>query len=273
MPLKKLVFKPGVNQENTRYTTEGGWYSCDKVRFRQGMPEKIGGWEQLSSNTFLGTARSMWPWMTLGNVKYLGIGTHLKYYVMRGGSYYDITPLRQTENLGINPFATVVDSRTVTVTDTSHGAKTGDFVTFSGATPVAGLTLNGSYQVTVVNANSYRITASSLASGATTGGGSSVVAKYQIPVGTEIQTPFRGWGGGTWGSGVWGVGTVTATRIQIWSAQNFGEDLIYGPKGGAMYYWTSNIAFALPPHGVLKNSKAASSDVQIKQNIILVSDS
>ncbi len=273
MPLKKITFKPGVNQENTRYTTEGGWYSCDKVRFRQGTPEKIGGWEQLSSQTFLGTARSLWPWMTLGSVKYLGIGTHLKYYVMRGGSYYDITPIRQTETLGSSPFATVLNSRTVTVTDTTHGANTGDFVTFSGATAVAGLTLNGNYQVTVLGANTYTIIAPSAASSTTTGGGSSVVAKYQIHIGTEIQKPFRGWGGGTWGSGVWGVGTVTASRIQIWSAQNFGEDLIYGPKGGALYYWASSVSSAVTIPGVLLSSKTGASDVPTKQNIILVSDS
>jgi len=133
MPLKKIVFKPGVNRENTRYTTEGGWYDCDKVRFRQGTPEKIGGWQQFSTTTYLGICRALWPWSTFSYSGLLGVGTNLKYYITFGGVYYDITPIRRSVVL-TNPFSTTISLPTVTVTDSNHGALTGDYVTFSGAT-------------------------------------------------------------------------------------------------------------------------------------------
>ena len=133
MPLKKLVLKPGVNRENTRYTNEGGWYDCDKVRFRYGTPEKIGGWARVSVNTFLGICRSLWPWSTFSGATYLGTGTNLKYYIMFGGAYYDITPLRTTTTLGTNPF-TGNGTTTVTVSAPAHGCTSNDFVTFSGVT-------------------------------------------------------------------------------------------------------------------------------------------
>ena len=132
MPLKKILFKPGVNRENTRYTTEGSWYECDKVRFRQGSPEKIGGWQQISSNTFLGVCRSMFAWTTLAASTFVSVGTNLKYYLQRGGAYYDITPLRATTAAGDVTFAASNGSSTITVNDTNHGASAGDFVTFSG---------------------------------------------------------------------------------------------------------------------------------------------
>ena len=249
MPLKKILFKPGVNQENTRYTNEGGWYSCDKVRFRQGTPEKIGGWERLSDATYAGTCRSLWPWRTFTGVSYLGVGTNLKYYIMSTGLYYDITPVRETVTL-TNPFTTINLSTTVTVTDTTHGAVGGDYVTFSGATAVGGLTLNGEYQITFIDANSYTITASSAATSNATGGGT-VTAAYQINVGPAVEVPLTGWGGGGWGLGTWGVGVPTTYSIRIWNAQNFGKDLIYGPKGGNLYYWDSS---SLATRGVLLSS-------------------
>jgi hypothetical protein len=141
--LKKIQLKPGVNRENTRYTTEGGWYESDKVRFRQGTPEKIGGWQRFSSATFLGICRSLFNWVTLGGQNLIGVGTNLKFYIERGGAYFDITPLRATATL-TNPFGTTSGLATVLVTDVDHGGITGDFVTFSGATAVGGLTLNGS---------------------------------------------------------------------------------------------------------------------------------
>jgi len=141
MPLQKIMFKPGVNRENTRYTTEGGWYDCDKVRFRQGTPEKIGGWQRISSTTFLGVCRSLWNWVTLGSQNLLGVGTNLKFYIENGGAYNDITPLRvvPAATLGNNPFSTTSGSTTVTVTDAAGGYADGAFVTFSGATAVGGL--------------------------------------------------------------------------------------------------------------------------------------
>jgi hypothetical protein len=163
MPLSKILLKPGINRENTRYTTEGGWYDGDKVRFRQGTPEKIGGWARRSSSTFLGICRSLWNWVTLGGNNLIGVGTNLKFYISQGGNYYDITPLRDTETL-TNPFSTTAGSPIVEVTDAAGGYIDGDFVTFSGATAVGGLTLNGEYQITYDIGTTYTITASSNAS-------------------------------------------------------------------------------------------------------------
>lgn len=249
MTLKKIVFKPGVNRENTRYTNEGGWYSCDKIRFRQGNPEKIGGWEQLSAATYEGTCRSLWPWRTFTGVSYLGVGTNLKYYIMSTGLYYDITPIRTTVIL-TDPFTTIATSTTVLVTHITHGALNGDYVTFSGASSVGGLVLNGEYQIAYIDANSYNITASAPAASGATGGGT-VAAAYQINVGPAISVPLSGWGGGGWGLGTWGVGVPTTYAIRIWNAQNFGKDLIYGPKGGGLYYWDSS---SLAARGVALSS-------------------
>ncbi len=235
MPLKKILFKPGVNKENTRYTNENGWYVSDKVRFRQGTPEKIGGWAQISTNTFLGVCRSLWNWVTLSYLNLMGLGTNLKYYIESGGSYNDITPIRTTTTLGTDPF-TGNGTTTVVVTATAHGAIDGDFVTFSGVTGTYASLLNAEFQITYINSNSYSITTSSVvAVGAT--GGSAVSAQYQINTGPAIQTPLTGWGAGAWGSGSWGIGVTSADSLRIWSANNWGEDLIFGPRGGAIYYW------------------------------------
>ena len=238
MPLKKILFKPGVNKENTRYTNENGWYISEKVRFRQGTPEKIGGWQQISGNTFLGICRSLWNWVTLGFDNLLAVGTNLKFYIERGGNYYDITPIRETATL-TNPFTTAINQTTVLVTDNTHGSATGDFVTFSGASAVGGLTLNGNYQITVTGANTYTITASSQASSTATGGGT-VTAKYEIPVGPAIQGAVVGWGAGGWGQGGWGVGVTGTETLRLWVTQNWGQDLVFAYRGGPLYYWSAN---------------------------------
>lgn len=235
MPLKKIAFKPGVNKENTRYTNENGWYISEKVRFRQGTPEKIGGWQRISGDTFQGVCRLLWNWVTLSFDNLLAVGTNLKFYIERGGVYYDITPIRETATL-TNPFTTASGSAVVTVTDTSHGGTTGDFVTFSGASAVGGLTLNGNYQITVTDANTYTITAASNASSTATGGGT-VTAKYEIPVGPAIQGAVTGWGSGGWGQGYWGIGVAGTEQLRLWEAENWGEDLVFLPRGGALYYW------------------------------------
>jgi hypothetical protein len=272
MPLKKLVLKPGVNQENTRYTNENGWYISDKMRFRQGTPEKIGGWQRISASTFLGVCRSLWNWVTLQNFNLIGVGTNLKFYIEKGGAYNDITPIRSSSTINNNPFSTTNLSTTVTVTDTAHGGATGDFVTFSGATAVGGLTLNNEYQITVLTANTYTITAATAATSTATGGGASVVAAYQVSVGPAIEVALTGWGAGAWGSGTWGVGTpsTTETNIRIWSQQNFGEDLIFAPAGGQLYYWDATNG--VTTRGVLVSSLAGASDVPTVQNFIFVSD-
>jgi hypothetical protein len=235
MPLKKILFKPGTNQENTRYTNENGWYISEKVRFRQGTPEKIGGWQRISPYTFQGVCRFLWNWVTLSFDNLLAVGTNLKFYIERGGVYNDITPIRETATL-TNPFTTASGSAVVTVTDASHGGATGDFVTFSGASAVGGLTLNGNYQIANVTTNTYTITAASNASSTATGGGT-VTAKYEIDAGPAIQGAVIGWGSGGWGMGGWGTGVAGTERLRLWDAQNWGEDLVFGYRGGPLYYW------------------------------------
>ena len=250
MPLQKILFKPGVNKENTRYTTEGGWYECDKIRFRQGNPEILGGWQRISADTYNGTCRSLWNWTTLGNLNLVGVGTNTKFYIQNGGAYKDITPIRVTTTLGTDPF-TGNGTTTVTVAATSHGATTGSFVTFSGVTGTYAATLNAEFQITVVNANSYTITtASVVAAGAT--GGSSVSAAYQLNAGPAFAVPLTGWGAGAWGAGTWGNGTTSVTGLQLWSQINYGEDLVFGPRGGGLYYWDATAG--LTSRGVLLNS-------------------
>jgi hypothetical protein len=247
MPLQKIMFKPGVNRENTRYTTEGGWYECDKIRFRQGNPEVIGGWDRLSAATFLGICRSLWNWVTLGALNLLGVGTNLKFYIERGGAYFDITPIRATSTINNNPFA-LTASTTVTVTDSAHGCVTGDFVTFSGAVDIGGAgtnvtaaVLNREFQLTVINTSSYTITISvtpnATAIAGSPGGGAAVVAAYQLNVGPATVVPLVGWGAGPWSAGPWGTGATSSVPLRLWNQMNYGEDLVYGPRGGGLYYW------------------------------------
>jgi hypothetical protein len=330
MPLQKVLFKPGVNKENTRYTNEGGWYDCDKIRFRQGTPEKIGGWQQISSYTYVGTCRSLWTWSSLSGIIYVGVGTYAKFYIEEGGAYYDITPIRAVQMALSGPFAATSGSTTVTVTDAAHGCVTGDYVNFLGAvalsnqsftrstatdfslttalaanTPVrlyassggalptgllegveyyikvvsgttvqfatvpsgsavttstagsgtfflyvnTGLTadvLNQSFAVTVTGVNTYTITTPVAAGIYDTGnGGTNVNAYYEIPVGSDTPQAISGWGSGSWGSGSWGIGTASVTGARIWYQNNFGQDLVYGYRGGAMYYWNQSYG-ALP---------------------------
>ena len=270
MTLKKLVFKPGVDRENTRYTSEGGWYDCDKVRFRAGMPEKIGGWQPVSGSTFLGLARSLFGWVTLEGNKLLGVGTNLKYYIERGGDYFDITPERTPSGVSLtDPFTTVSGSTTVTVTDANGGYINGDFVTFSGASAVGGLTLNGEFQITYSTGNTYTIESSSAASSSATGGGS-VTAKYQINVGLETAQPLVGWGAGTWGQGTWGTGGTSTDAFRSYSESNFGEDLVFGPHGGSVYYWDNTNG--LTTRAVALSAISGSSNAPTVQNFVLVSD-
>ena len=270
MPLQKLALKPGVDRENTRYTSEGGWYESDKVRFRQGMPEKIGGWVRISANTFLGICRSLHSWVTLTDLTVTSVGTHLKYYLERGGAYNDITPLRATVSLS-GPFATSSGSAVVTVTDANGGYKNNDFVTFSGASAVGGLTLNGEFQITYSTGNTYTITASSTASSSASGGGT-VSAAYQINTGAELAAPLTGWGAGTWGESTWGNGGTGEERLRVWSQGNFGEDLIFGHRGSRLYFWDASDDTPLDNRGTLLSAESGASDVPTAQNIILVSD-
>lgn len=365
MPLKKIIFKAGVNRENTRYTNEGGWYASEKVRFRQGTPEKIGGWQRISGYTYQGVCRSLWNWVTLSGLNLVGVGTNLKFYIERGGRYNDITPLRgfaqspvtlnnpfDTTNtspvinvndtahglstgdivtfsgatavggipadflntshtvtvIGVddytitvptdatstvtggggasvvatytwltykltNPFSTVSGSPIVTVHQTAHGAFTGDFVSFTSTATVGGLTISGEYQTTYVDANSYSINAGANASSTVTyppGGGGTVTAQYQINVGPEFQIPLVGWGAGPWGSGPWGIGAPSIASLRIWSQNNFGEDLVFGPRGGGIYLWDATNG--VNTRGVNIAYLWGASNVPTVQNFTFISD-
>ena len=276
MAVRKLQFKPGVNRETTRYAAEGQWYETDKVRFRRGLPQKIGGWQRISADTYLGVARSLLNWATLNLQNLVAVGTNLKYYIERGGAYFDITPIRATTAAGDVTFAAVNGSATLTVTDTAHGASQGDYVTFSGAVSLGGNitadVLNAEYTVaTVVDVDNYTITATATANPADTGnGGASVVGAYQIPVGNEVEVPFTGWGAGRWGSGTWGTGGATNAPMRIWSQSNFGEDLFFAHRGGVPLYWDASSG--VDSRGVYVSSLAGASDVPTIVNVAFVSD-
>lgn len=361
--LKKLQLKSGVNRENTRYASENGWYACDKIRFRQGTPEKIGGWIRISDNEFDGVCRSLFSWVTLAGATHTAVGTNLKFYIQNSGLYHDITPIRAFEatttltnpfttvlgsktvtvtwtdhgmqtndlvyftnaaatggipaaelntrhvvtrtgantftvtvattaatsaatgggsvtarkyvyapTLGTNPIATTSGSSVVVVTHTAHGAEAGDFVIFSGATAVNGITLSGEYRVIEpLTADTYSVNAGTTASGTGSGGGTAVLAQYLINVGPEINEPYSGWGAGAWGASGWGVGSSTTSEARLWSESNFGEDLIFNPRYGGIYYWDSSGGVS-GNRAVSLSSMPGASDVPTAAHVVTVSD-
>lgn len=206
MPLQKLQFRPGINRETTRYMNEGGWYDCDKIRFRFGVPEKMNGWQRYSDSQFLGICRKLHNWIALDQSNYVALGTNLKLYIEEGTQYYDITPFRAAAaSLSTNALKTgAAGSKVITVTQASHGAVTNDFVTIAGAAAFDGITaaqLNTEHQVTVVDGNTYTFTVASdtASSGNTAGGGASITARFQINTGLDTIVSGTGWGAGQWG--------------------------------------------------------------------------
>ena len=279
--LLPIMFRPGVNREQTQYASEtvgtvspnfsivGSWYKSQNVRFRQGFPEKIGGWVPISGSTYLGVCRSLFNWSSLAGVTLIGVGTNLKFYIARGGGFYDITPVRQISTL-TNPFTTVNLSTTVKVTDTANGVTAGDFVTFSGASTFNGVNMNGQFQVTgIVDVNNYTVTATTAANNSGAGGGT-VTATYQINVGPAIEIPVTGWGAGTWGFGSWGTGSNIYVSLRLWSQSNFGQDLIFCPRGGGIYYWAYNANISAPAVNI--STLSGASDVPTIANFVFVSD-
>ena len=284
MPLQKLQFRPGVNREGTSLSNEGGWFDCDKVRFRSGYPEKIGGWAALSYNTFLGVCRSLWNWVTLKQYNLMGVGTNLKFYVEDGGEYYDITPLRETNT---NPAGEITlditsGSNILTITDTgANSLEVNDFVTLAGATDLGTVTtnvtaavLNQEFQIlSVISGTEYTVqlsvTANETASDSTMTG---LTIAYQINTGLPIYTIGTGWGAGPWSRLGWGSGFTTGFGLQLrlWSQANFGEDLLFSPRGGAFYLWQPG-AGATPAYGT-RGTAVTGTDVPSKINLIMVSD-
>jgi len=252
MPLSKIVFKPGINREGTEYDNTGGWFDVNLVRFRKGRPEKFGGWSKDSSNSYLGTARALHAWNSLGGTKYLGVGTTWKYYIREGDSYSDVTPIRKTTTDGVT-FSATNGSSTITATDTGHGSVINDFVTFTGAVSLGGLitaeVLNQEYQITSVTTNTYTFVAKDtdgnevVANSSDTGnGGSGVDGVYQINVGLDVYITGTGWSSGTWGEGTFGSTTaLSATnQLRLWTHDHFGENLIINPRAGGIYRWVEN---------------------------------
>ena len=297
MPLTKLQFRPGINRETTSYTNEGGWFDCDKVRFRAGLPEKIGGWTRLGIASFLGSCRAMHQWRTISLENYLGLGTNTKYYIEEGQSYYDITPVRETTAAGDVTFAATDGSSTITVTEAGHGAVEGDFVTFSGAVSLGGTitadVLNQEYRIeSISDTNTYTIIARAVegvsditvdgvytptpvvANASDTGdGGASVAGTYQINVGLDTTLFGNGWGAGTWSRGTWGSGasinTLTDT-LRLWTHDNFGEDLIINVVNGGVYYWDASSG--VNTRAVALADLSGASDAPTVATKILVSD-
>ena len=253
MPYSKVQFKPGIYREGTAYSAEGGWFDCNLIRFREGRVEKFGGWQKLTDSTYLGTARALHNWISLGGNKYLGIGTHLKYYIKDGTAFADVTPIRKTTTNAAT-FAATDGSSTVTVTDASHGAVNGDFVTFSEAVSLGGLVtaavLNQEYQIDLVTGtNTYTITAKDTSGTTVTAnssdsgnGGSATDAVYQINTGLDVYVQSTGYGVGTWGASGWGSATSLGgnNQLRLWTHDNFGENLIINPRGGGLYRWLEN---------------------------------
>lgn len=242
MPLIPVQLRPGVNRDTTSYSNEGGYFACDKIRFRSGFPEKIGGWERYNIATFLGAARGLFNWVTLDANNLMAIGTNQKYYIENSGGFFDITPLRTTTTLGANPLSTTSGSKTVTVTFVGHGARLGDFVTFSGASAVGGIPaadINREQVVTAFTPNTYTFEVATAATSTATGGGAAVVAAYQLPVGPDIAVPGFGWGAGPWGRDNWSgpASSGTFSVLRLWSQDNFGDAHVFCERDREIYYW------------------------------------
>ena len=298
MPLQKLQLRPGVNRESTSLANEGTWFEMDKVRFRSGMPEKLGGWArdqgtQLTgllppTGSFWGVCRSLWNWITLSGYNLLGLGTHLKFYIQNGtdGTFHDVTPLRKTSVVVANAFTTTNGSTTVVINDTAHGAITGDFVTISGvAGPVNGIPaadLNKEFRLTAISGNTYSITVATAATSSGTTGAATFA--YQITPGEEIDTVVAGWSAGGWGgttpgfsSTGWGV-SAALTQLRLWTQANYGQDLIINPRGGALYLWKVNANPLVYDRAVLLSPTSAGAyqtdaDCPSVANAVTVSDS
>ena len=241
MPLTNLNIPPGINNLDTALGAEGRWNDGDKVRFFKGKPQKIGGWQKKNTSSFLGKCRRMKDWVGFDSKKWIALGTHLKLYVY-GTTFNDITPLRSTDAL-TDPFDTSDGDETVTVNHTNHGAVNNDFVTFSGASAVGGITLDGNYQITLVDDNSYTVEHSSAATSTVSGGGGSVTAAYEINVGSEDGFFGLGWGAGTWGAGTWGTARAVSNinfAPRTWSLVTWGEDLIANPRNAGIYVWDTS---------------------------------
>ena len=289
MPLVKFQFKPGINKEITAYANDGGWLDSDKIRFRLGRPEKIGGWAKNSPNTFDGTCRAIHTYKDTDLTHYNVLGTHQKLYVQEGDTFYDVTAIRNTTAAGDVTFAISNGSSTLTVNDTSHGCNPGDFVRFRGAATLGGnvtaAVLNTEHQVLAnVNANSYTIALSVTANSSDSGnGGGSTAGQYYINAGLDQYVSGTGWGASTWGDGTFGSTSPVSVnnQLRLWSLDNFGVDTVAIPRGGPLYVWqsangvsagTSGNGFFDANRSVLASSLAGASNCPLAAFQVMTSD-
>jgi hypothetical protein len=301
MPLQKLLLRPGVNRESTSLANEGTWFEMDKVRFRSGYPEKIGGWTkdtgtadaalQPPAGSYWGVARSLWNWVTLSGFNLMGVGTNLKYYIQQtaGGDFYDITPIRLSTAVAANAFTTVNGSTTVVINNAGYNGQTGDFVTISGVVGaingIPAAALNREFRITYIDSSKYSITVSAPATSSGTTGAANFA--YQVSVGGEIFTVGVGWGAGGWGGDT--LGTLTGwgeaapaglgidLQLRLWSQDNYGQDLLINPRGGALYLWKVNASPSIYDRAVLLSSTSPApyttdTDCPTVANAVAVSD-
>lgn len=287
MPFQKLQFKPGVNRDQTNYTNEGGWYECDKIRFRSGMPEKIGGWLKSTPEVMLGFCRQLFGWITSYADNFLACGTNKKVYIEVGGYFYDITPLRAsvptlTSPVTDNCITTVNGSSTVTIIAVGSDADVGNYIDISGATAVGGISatlLNTTHEVqTVINVNAFTIVVGANATSSATGGGTAIELDFEIDVGNGFATLGYGWGTSTWGGNFgWGLGSPVGVNLpqQDWWFDQFDNDLVMNVRNGPIYYWSRGTAstpdLALSTRAVLLSSLSGAADVPNKAMEVLVS--
>ena len=286
MPLAKYVFKPGINKEGTNYSNEYGWFDADKVRFRKGKPERIGGWDKFAEGSFVGTCRKMYPYKAIDGDQFIVLGTHQKLYVLNGDIYYDINPIRATTTNGIVFSASVANGSTITATDNDHGAVKGDFVTIAGAVAlgsggnITAAVLNQEYQITsVADADTYTFTAKdsngnavSANSSDTGNGGSGVDGVYQINSGLDVYVKSTGWGVSPWGSGTFGskADLSLTNQLRLWTIDNFGDDTIAAPRGGPIYFWDESDG--LTTRATLLSAETNASDVPTNVIQVMTSD-
>ena len=277
MPLQRLQFKPGLNRDQTNYAGEGGFYECDKIRFLSGYPQKIGGWKRYGVFTLTGICRQMYNYITSGGDNIMWLGTNAKLYQEVGANLIDVTPLRASFSTPAtdNCISTTNGSTTVTITITGNGASVGDFVTISGATAVGGIAataLNANHVVSsIIDSDNFTISVGTAATSTATGGGTSIVAQFEISPGDDATTYGSGWGAGAWGAGDWGSSAITPITIyqRDWWYDNFDDDSVMNIRNGPIYYWTYDGTYT--SRAVLLSSLAGASAVPTEAMQILVS--
>jgi hypothetical protein len=272
----RLALKPGIDKQNTEYGAEGGWIDGDYIRFRYGLPEKLGGWTSFAQQTtyLVGVITDIITWNSLSGAPYLMVGTNKKLYVFQGGLWVDITPIRETTAPGAVTFAATNGSNIVTVTDTAHGASVGDFVTFSGAASLGGNVtaayLNAEFEIkNIVSSSTYTIQVGVTANASDSGnGGASVVGTYQVNPGNVVGYFDYGWGTGTWNYSTWGTPRTGLSNFKLipgtWKLDTYGEDIICQITGGPIYIWDTSA-------GLTNNRATAIAGAPTKSSYALVS--